>query len=96
MLPVIIKDTAAVHIQKAYDYLEEQEPKLGEKLLNRIEEYVAIIETNPYIFKAGYRQVRQIRVKPFIYILRYKIYKDYVAVIQLFHGKQHPKKKLHK
>jgi hypothetical protein len=54
------------------------------------------METNPYIFKEGYKKIRQVRIKPFQYVLRYKIYKDYVAVIQLFHGKQHPKKKITK
>lgn len=96
MLPVIIKDSVVKDIQKAYDYLEEQEKNLGEKLLQKITEYVEVVETNPYIFKVGYRQVRQARVKPFQYLLRYKIYKEYVAVIQLFHSKQHPKRKTYK
>jgi len=38
---------------------------LGEKLLDKITEYVAVFETNPFIFKIGYRQVRQARIKPF-------------------------------
>lgn len=96
MLPVIFKDDALNDIQKAYDYLEAQEKNLGEKLLQKITEYVAVFETNPFIFKIGYRQVRQARIKPFQYLLRYKIYKDYVAVIQLFHSKQHPKRKSYK
>jgi hypothetical protein len=69
MLPVIFKDDALNDIQKAYDYLEVQEKNLGEKLLQKITEYVAVIETNPYIFKIGYRQVRQARIKPFQYLL---------------------------
>jgi plasmid stabilization system protein ParE len=77
MLPVIIKDSALDDIQKAYDYLEKQEKDLGEKLLQKLTEYVEVMETNPYIFKVSYRQVRQARVKPFQYLLRYKIYKEY-------------------
>ena len=96
MLTVIFKDDALNDIQKAYDYLEVQEKNLGEKLLQKITEYVTVIETNPYIFKIGYKQVRQSRIKPFQYLLRYKIYKDTVVVIQLFHSKQHPKKKTYK
>jgi len=96
MLPVRIKDSAIEDIQKAYDYLEGQEKDLGEKLLQKITEYVEVIETNPYIFRLGYRQVRQAQVKPFQYLLIYKIYKDYVVVIQLFHSKQHPKRKSYK
>ena len=96
MLPVIIKDSALDEIQHAYDYLEEIEKDLGEKLLLKITEFVEVIENNPYIFRVGYKQVRQARVKPFQYLLRYKIFKDYVAVIQLFHSKQHPKRKTYK
>ncbi len=94
MLPVIIKDQALADMQKAYGYLESKEVGLGEKLLARIDDYIEVIEFNPLLFKVGYKQVRQIRVKPFKYILHYKIYKDYIAVIQLFQGNQHPNKKM--
>jgi plasmid stabilization system protein ParE len=93
MFPVLFKDSTVGDIQKAYDFLEQQEIELGEKLLQKITEYVEVIETNPYLFKPGYRHIRQVRLKPFQYLLRYKVYKEYVAVIQLFHSKQHPKRK---
>jgi plasmid stabilization system protein ParE len=96
MLPVIFKDSSVEDLQKAYNYLEEQETGLGEKLLEKITEYVEVIETNPYIFRSGYKQVRQVRIKPFQYLLRYKTYDRFVAIIQLFHSKQHPKRKVNK
>ena len=96
MFPSIIKDQAAEDIQTAYEYLEVKQKDLGEKLLKRIEEYLEIIESNPSIFKEGYKKVRQVRIKPFQYILRYKVYKGFIAVIQLYHGKQDPKKKNYK
>ncbi len=96
MLTVIIKDKAVENIQAAFDYLEQQEKNLGEKLLSKIDEYIEIINHNPHLFKSGYRQVRQVRIQPFQYLLRYKIYKNFVVVIQLFHPKQHPKKKINK
>ncbi|MCU0359524.1 MAG: type II toxin-antitoxin system RelE/ParE family toxin [Bacteroidia bacterium] len=96
MLPVTVKDSALEDIQTAYEYLELQEKKVGEKLLQKITEYVDVISTNPNIFKPGYREVRQVRVKPFQYLLRYKVYKEYIVVIQSLHSKQHPKRKKHK
>ncbi len=93
MYALIFKDSAVDDLQKAFDYLEEQEKGLGDKLVQRISEYVEVIESNPYIFKAEYKQIRQVRLKPFQYLLRYKIYKEFVVVIQVFHTKQHPKKK---
>ena len=96
MLPFRVTDSALDDVQKAYDYLEGQENNLGEKLLKKITEYVELIETNPYLFRPGYRQVRQVRVKPFQFVLRYKIYREYIALIQLFHSKRHPKKKSYK
>ncbi len=69
---------------------------MGEKLLHRIDAYIEIIKMNPYIFREDYKKIWQVRVKPFKYILRYKIYKNHVAVIQLFFGKQHPSKKKNK
>ena len=93
MLPIIIKDKAVEDLQKAYIYLEEQEKHLGEKLLKYLDEYAEIIQINPYLFGEDYKTIRQVRIKPFKYILRYKIYKEYIAIIQLFHSQQHPKKK---
>ena len=63
MLPVVIKDQALEDIQQAYNYLELKEVDLGEKLLKYIEEYIEIIEINPYLFKEGYKKVRQVRNK---------------------------------
>lgn len=40
MLPVLFKDSTVGDIQKAYDFLEKQENELGEKLLQKITEYV--------------------------------------------------------
>lgn len=93
MLKAIIKDQALNDIQKAYNYLEEQQEKLGENLLSRLDEYLEIIELNPYLFKEGYKKVRQVRIKPFQYILHYKIYKADIVIIQLFQAKQNPKKR---
>jgi hypothetical protein len=44
MLPVVIKDSAASDLQKAYEYLEEEKQGLGEKLLQGISEYIELIE----------------------------------------------------
>jgi hypothetical protein len=96
MLPVILKDKAVENMQQAYDYLEEQEAGLGEKLLQKTTEYINVIESNPYIFRTGHRQVRQVCIKPFQYLLRYKIYNKYVAVVHLIHSKHHPKKRIYK
>lgn len=40
MYALIFKDSAVDDLQKAFDYLEEQEKGLGDKLVQRISEYV--------------------------------------------------------
>ncbi|MCC6369960.1 MAG: type II toxin-antitoxin system RelE/ParE family toxin [Bacteroidia bacterium] len=93
MLPLLVKDDALADIQKAYDYLEEKQNGLGERLLQRLEEYLSIIEMNPMLFKEEYKKVRQLRVQPFQYVLRFKVYKNYIGIIQLFNTHQSPNKK---
>ncbi len=93
MIPLLISDSALVDIQKAYDYLESEQQELGNNLLKRIEVYISFVESNPFLFKEDYKNIRQVRIKPFKYILRYKIYKDKIIFFQLFHGKLHPTKK---
>jgi plasmid stabilization system protein ParE len=94
-VPVIFEDRAVSDIQKAYDYLEIQQTNLGEKLLSSIEEYVDVIRIFPGIFKEDdkNKKVRQVRIKPFGYLLRYKVHNNSVIVVQLIHGKQSPRKK---
>lgn len=93
MITLHVSDSALIDIQKAYDYFETQQTGLGDNLLRRIEDYILFIEVNPTIFKADYKNIRQVRVKPYQYILRYKIYKDKTVLFQMFHGKMHPAKK---
>jgi plasmid stabilization system protein ParE len=90
MYKLIISDDAKADIQKAYYYLEEERVNSGEKLLNRIDSLLEIIQNNPKLFIAKHRNVRQIRVTPFQYLILYKIYGKRVLFFQLFHGKQHP------
>ena len=93
MLPITLTDKAKKDIQEAYNFLESNDLNLGEKLLESIDEYLGIIELNPLLFKAEYKNVRQVRVKPFRYLIRYKVYTDEIVIIQLFQGNQHPKKR---
>jgi len=95
MYTVTISNEALFDMQEAYNYLESKESGAGEKLLRQTDEYLSIIELNPYLFKENYKKVRQVNVKPFRYLLRYKIYKTRIVVIQLFHGNLNPNKAKH-
>lgn len=92
MYTVTISNEALFDMQQAYNYLEGKENGAGEKLLHRIDEYLSIIELNPLLFKENFKKVRQVNIKPFRYLLRYKIYKKDIVVIQLFHGNLNPTK----
>jgi addiction module RelE/StbE family toxin len=93
MYKLFITDDAKADIQKAYDYLEKERVNSGEKLMDRIEALLEIIQNNPKLFVEKYKNVRQIRVSPFQYLMLYKIYGKRVLFFQLFHAKQHPARK---
>ncbi len=93
MYHLVIKDSAVDEIKSAFSYLESKEKDLGEKMLQKLTTYLRLIESNPFVFKAGYRQVRQAQVHPFEYLIRYKIYSKNIIVIQYFHAKRNPRRK---
>ena len=95
MYKITISNEALFDMQEAYNYLERKESGAGEKLLKQTDEYLSIIELNPRLFRENYKKVRQVNVKPFRYLLRYKIYKKRIVVIQLFHGNLNPNKAKH-
>lgn len=94
MRSLVIKDSAVIEIQQAFEYLESKETDLGARMLQKLSIYLEVIQSNPHVFAAEYRQVRSTRIHPFQFLIRYKIYNDYIIVIQFFHGKQNPKRKL--
>ena len=93
MYKVIVTDDAKADLQKAYDYLETERKGLGENLLLRIEHFLELLQSNPKIYAFKYKNTRQVRVKPFQYLILYKLYGNTILFFQLFHGKQHPSKK---
>ncbi len=93
MYKLIVTDDAKADLQKAYDYLETERKGLGENLLIKVGYFLEILQSNPKIYALKYKNTRQIRVKPFQYLILYKLYKDTILFFQLFHGKQHPSEK---
>ncbi|MES2837328.1 MAG: type II toxin-antitoxin system RelE/ParE family toxin [Bacteroidota bacterium] len=93
MYPVIFLEKAIAELEDAFVYLEEKENNLGLKFIKKTEEYLSIIQKNPAIFVDDYKGVRQVRIVPFSYILRYKVFKKYLAIIQIYHSKQNSIKK---
>jgi plasmid stabilization system protein ParE len=90
---LIVTDDAKNDIQKAYDYLELCRTDSGDKLMEKIEDVLSVVVENPEIYSIKYNQTRQVRVKPFQYLVLYKLYGNSVLFFQLFHEKQDSLKK---
>ena len=93
MYKLVVTDDAKADIQSAYDYLESQRKNLGETLLIKMDSVLELLHSNPEIYALKYKDTRQVRVKPFQYLILFKLYGDTILFFQLFHGKQHPVKK---
>lgn len=91
MVPILFLEIATEELKTAFLYLEQQETNLGKKFIKKTDEYLIILQKNPFIFADDYNGIRQVRVVPFSYIIRYKVFKKYIAVVQIYHSKQSPK-----
>jgi toxin ParE1/3/4 len=80
-------------LSEAYEWYEEQQPDMGNKLFDEINHYLTLVETNPLQFPIRYAQdLRTAPLKIFPYFIIYWIdeHKHKVFVTSIFHTSRRP------
>ena len=90
------KEEALEDVKSAYKYYEESAEGLGDDFLNKLEEYIIIIEDNPFLFEAKHKPFREVKIKRFPYLIVYEIEENKVIVYSVFHTKRSPQNKYQK
>lgn len=88
---LVIRRQAENHIAEAFDWYEEQRAGLGNEFVLSIEATIRLIENNPLIFQARYKNIRIALAPRFPYGIFYFIDKNKIIVIAVFHLSRNPK-----
>ncbi len=86
-------------IIEGYAWYEDQQKGLGDKFLLTVEKKITAISSNPEVYGSKQKKnFREALVKPFPYIIVYKLYKEKkeIFISSIHHAKKHPRKKFRK
>jgi toxin ParE1/3/4 len=85
---------AEIELSDAYDWYEEQQIGLGNRLFNEVNHYLHLVETNPFHFQIRYKgELRTAPLKIFPYLIIYWIdeSKSIIFVVSIFHTSRNPR-----
>ena len=91
-----IKISAKVGVLDAFDYYERIQRGLGERFLDYWEEHVSIVEENPLLFQKKYKDFRQTLIKPYPYLIIYKIENNTIVIYKVIYAGRSPRKRYNK
>ena len=78
-------------LEDAYNWYEDQEAKLGEDFLDRVDHVLDRIEQRPESYMVVFQDFRRAVISRFPYVIYYRIVSSRVIVIAVVHGKRDPK-----
>ena len=65
---------------------------LGKRFKKEIRKQVDLIQTHPKSAPLKYKDIRVLAVKTFPFTIHYKIEKDFIVIVAIFHTSQNPDK----
>lgn len=95
MLNIQLLERAEGELTDAYLWYESQQPGLGERFVDQVDHYLALIASNPYQYPARYgNELHVAPLKTFPYLVVYWVDKvrNAVFVTSIFHTSRKPKK----
>lgn len=88
---LIIRPEAESELLDAIDWYEARSPGLGSELLRCIDACFQRIFRNPELYPVVHRKVRMAIVRRFPDLVLYRLGKESISVIAVFHAKRDPK-----
>lgn len=93
MYCLIIKPNAVKMLKEAYEWYEDKRIGLGDEFLDEIDACYDKLELIPEAYQKIKKDIRQIVVKRFPYVLVYEIFEKEIIIYAVFHTSQNPEKK---
>jgi plasmid stabilization system protein ParE len=87
---LIVGPEAEAEVALARDWYEKQRAGLGREFLQSVSEAFVRIQRNPLAFAETYKNVRQMLIKRFPYVVCFTCDGNSVNVLAVFHGRRDP------
>lgn len=89
---LLISPTAFSDTEDAYDYYEKQQLGLGERFLKFVDDSYTNLSNTPhhYGFINNKKDLRDLRIKNFPFVIIFQIFKDKVLVLRVFNTNRNP------
>lgn len=89
---VIILPTAELDTIEALIFYDTQQPGLGERFLNSIEESYKKLSESPqyYSYINSKKDLRDVKIKDFPFVIIYQIAEDRVLILRVFNTNRNP------
>jgi plasmid stabilization system protein ParE len=91
-LPVITRDEAEADIAEAAIWYERRCAGLGAEFVRSIDACFSLISRQPEVFPVVYRQARMGLLRKFPYLVIYRTFPDFIAIVAVVHGSRHPRR----
>jgi len=84
---IVWTEPARQDLRQVFEYIAEDSPKAASKLLSVIKECAVLLQDNPLIGRIGRVDgTRELVIPGTRYILPYRLKKDQIQILAVFHG----------
>src|SRR5207302_1767459 len=89
---------AAKEYEEAFSWYEKKSYLAADNFIIRVQEAITAICTDPYRYRNGYKNLRELSVKKYPHQVIYHIddARSTVVIVSIFHQKRNPKKSIRK
>lgn len=82
---------AEADVLESAAWYDEQQPGLGDRFLDELDEAVASLSRDAMAFRVRFRDVRRVNLSTFPYGVFYRVNGEVVEVLAVLHGARHPR-----
>lgn len=95
MYQLLIHEAARLEMEEAAIWFEQQKQGLGIQFIEEVEKELVLIQNSPKLFARRKKNYRECLVKPFPFLIVYRIdqVKESIVVLSVFHTSKNPKQK---
>ncbi len=87
---LLIKEGAEADIIDGFQHYSKISPHLGDDFLHRLDDAFGRILSGPEMFAAVFKEIRQLKIRRFPYVISYTIDVDRIVVLAVLHGGRNP------
>jgi plasmid stabilization system protein ParE len=89
---VVFRRQAAEEARAARQWYEKQQPGLGARFMNAIDEVIRQIVSNPLAFPMVHGEIRRALVDRFPFAVYFRLHARDVVVLAVMHGRRRPRR----